>query len=88
MARLHARNSSYTTLCLKPVFRPFCGRGQLRARSYQHELGEVHRLEVWKMLARERSQRFQVAGVRALIVRARWRGLTALRSLSCRADYP
>ena len=69
-------------LIYRPVFKASFQaflRGQLHARSYQHELREVHRLEVWKMmLARERSQRFQGARVRALIVRARWRVLTSV----------
>ena len=53
MARLHARNSSCTTL-FQASFQAFL-RGQLQARSYQRELREVHRREVWKTLARERS---------------------------------
>ena len=41
-------------------------RGRLQAHSYQHELREVHRREVWKTLARERSQHFQGAFTRTL----------------------
>ena len=65
----------------KASFQAFL-RGQLHAESYQHELREQHRLEVWKTLARERPQHFR--GASAGIDRAH--ALAWLNELTEQAD--